>query len=95
MKTLPFTIAIAIIALATPAMAFYTECTVKRDMALASRPNGPSEPRYMGIDKGDKVAYRQSYQGWWFVMHAKNDAVDYGWVRQKVLSNCKAQEGTP
>jgi hypothetical protein len=34
----------AIIAVATPAMAFYTECIITRDMALASRPNGPSEP---------------------------------------------------
>jgi hypothetical protein len=52
MKKLLLTTAIAIVALATPAMAFYTECTVTRDMDLATRPNGPSEPRYMGISKG-------------------------------------------
>jgi hypothetical protein len=79
---------------ATPAMALYTECTVTRDMDLATRPNGPSEPRYRRIEKGDKIAYRQSYQGWWFVMHAKDDSVDYGWVPQNVLSNCTAREGT-
>jgi hypothetical protein len=95
MKKLLFTTAIAIVALATPAMAFYTECTVTRDINLATRPNGPSEPRYMPIDKGDKVAYRGSYQGWWFVMHAKDGTVDYGWVPQNVLSNCTRQEGTP
>jgi hypothetical protein len=39
MKTLLITTAIAIVALATPAMAFYTECTVTRDMDLATRPN--------------------------------------------------------
>jgi hypothetical protein len=95
MKKLLFTTAIAIVALATPAMAFYTECTVTRDMDLATRPNGPYEPRYRLINKGDKVAYRQKYQGWWFVLHAKDGAVDYGWVPQNVLSNCTAQEGTP
>jgi hypothetical protein len=50
--------------------------------------------------EGDKVAYRQSYQGWWFVMHAIHDGdnswtVDYGWIPQNVLTNCHAMDGTP
>jgi hypothetical protein len=89
----------AVVALVTPAMATYTECTVTKEISLASRPGGPSEPRYLTVNKGDKVAYRQSYQGWWFVMHATHAddswTVDYGWIPQKVLTNCKPMEGTP
>jgi hypothetical protein len=76
-------------------MASYTECTVTKTMDLATRPNGPTEPRYREIEKGDKVAFRGSYQDWWFVMHAKDETTDYGWVPKNALSNCKAQEGTP
>jgi hypothetical protein len=59
-------------------MAFYTECTVTKDTVLSIRPGGPTEPRYTSVDKGDKVAFRNSYQDWWFVMHAKDGIVDYG-----------------
>jgi hypothetical protein len=54
-----------------------------------------NSPKAGAIDKGDKVAFRDSYQGWWFVMHAKDGTVDYGWAPQDVLSNCSRQEGTP
>jgi len=37
-------------------MASYTECSVTKEMELATRPNGPTEPRYAIINKGDKVA---------------------------------------
>jgi len=84
---------------ATPALAIYTECTVTKDMDLATRPNGPTEVRYRAIVKGDKVAFRGTYRDWWFVMHAKDEGgehwVDYGWVRQKDLNDCETKEGTP
>jgi hypothetical protein len=93
------TISAAAIALAavtaTPAMAFYTECTVSKDTELATRPNGPTEPRYAPVNKGDKVAFRGSYHDWWFVMHAKEGGEDYGWLPRNVLTNCQKQEGTP
>jgi hypothetical protein len=81
-------------------MAFYTECAVTKEMELATRPGGPTEPRYRIINKGDKVAFRNNYQNWWFVMHAvHNDddswTVNYGWVPQSVLTNCQEREGTP
>jgi len=75
------------VSITTPAAAFYTECT---DTDLAIRPGGPTEPRYM---KGDKVAYRGEYQGWWFVLHG--DTPDYGWLPRSILSNCHRMEGTP
>ena len=87
--------AVPVIALATPAMAFYTECTVVKDLTLSIRPGGPTEPRYMPVNKGDKVAFRSSYQGWWFVMHASDSTVDYGWLPQNVLIDCHKMEGTP
>ena len=96
MKRLSLITATVIVSLAAaPAVAIYTECTVTKDMDLATRPNGPSEPRYIRIAKGDKVAFRQSYQDWWFVMHAKGPMIDYGWIPKNVLSNCEEQEGTP
>lgn len=83
----------------SPAMAFYTECVVTKDTSLSIRPSGPTEPRYQPVNKGDKVAFRASYQGWWFVMHAiqADDSwiTDYGWLPQSVLTNCKPQDGTP
>jgi hypothetical protein len=85
----------ALIALTGAANASYTECSVSKEISLATRPGGPSEPRYETVNKGDKVAYRGSHQKWWFVMHATDGGADYGWVPQNVLTNCKAQDGTP
>jgi hypothetical protein len=34
-------VAVAVVALVTPAMATYTECTVTKEMSLASRHGGP------------------------------------------------------
>ena len=77
-------------------MAFYTECTVTKDTQLSIRPNGPTEPRYATVNKGDKVAFRDRYQGWWFVLHySGQSSVDYGWLPENVLTNCQKQEGTP
>jgi len=84
-------------AMTTPAAAFYTECTVTKDTELAIRPDGPSEPRYyMPVSKGDKVAYRNQYQNWWFVLHySGGDTTDYGWLPRAILKNCHAVDGTP
>ena len=96
-KLLLGTIAATLLA-ATPAVAFYTECSITKETALATRPNGPTEPRYMIVNKGDKVAFRQSYRGWWFVLHwdgVQGGQVDYGWIPLSVLINCQPKEGTP
>jgi hypothetical protein len=45
--------AVAVVALVTPAIATYTECTVTKEISLASRPGGHSEPRYLTVNKGD------------------------------------------
>ena len=87
--------AVAVIALMAPASAFYTECTVTKDTELANRPGGQTEPRYMSVNKGDKVAFRDKYQDWWFVMHAKDGSTDYGWLPENVLTKCKKMDGTP
>jgi hypothetical protein len=78
-------------------MAFYTECTVTNDTELAIRPGGHSEPRYAPIEKGDKVAFRNSYQNCWFVLHyvGNEGGHDYGWVPQSVLTDCQKMDGTP
>ena len=94
MKRLLFT-TVTVLALTAQAWAFYTECSVTKETTLSIRPNGPTEPRYMPVKKGDKVAYRNSYRDWWFVMHADGDKTDYGWLPQNVLANCQKMEGTP
>jgi hypothetical protein len=73
---------------------------VTKDIKLAIRPNGPTEPRYAQINQGDKVAFRNRYQDWLFVLHYGHDGdvqtgVDYGWIPENVLTNCQEQEGTP
>jgi len=60
--------AIAGFTLTSLARAFYTECTVIKDTQLSIRPDGPTEPRYAPINEGDKVAFRNRYQKWWFVL---------------------------
>jgi len=85
----------AVIVLTTPANAFYTECTVSKDIELAIRPGGETEPRYMPVNKGDKVAFRGEYQDWWFVMHDSDGRTDYGWLPKSVLTKCRKMEGTP
>jgi hypothetical protein len=84
----------------TVAHAFYTECTVTKEMHLANRPNGSSDPRFGIIKKGDKVAFRDKYKDWWFVLHYNYDGkilvdVNYGWIPRSVLTDCQQQEGTP
>lgn len=86
---------VAVVGLTAPASAFYTECTVTKDIELANRPGGQTEPRYQPVDKGDKVAFRDKYQEWWFVMHSKDGITDYGWLPENVVTRCKKMDGTP
>ena len=90
-----FLAVVALFALTAPASAFYTECTVSKDIELANRPDGQTEPRYMPVNKGDKVGVHDEYQDWWFVMHSSDGSTDYGWLPKKVLTRCKQMEGTP
>jgi hypothetical protein len=85
----------AVIALISPASASYTECRVAKDTELANRPGGQIEPRYLPVNKGDKIAFRDKYQDWWFVMHAIEERTDYGWLPENVLTRCKKMDGTP
>jgi hypothetical protein len=86
---------LALLLTSTPALAFYTECSATKDMGLATRPDGPTEPRYQRIEKGDKLAFRNSYKDWWFVLPYKGDTTEYGWVPRNALTDCQRQEGTP
>jgi hypothetical protein len=83
------------IAFATPAHAFYTECTVQADTQPVNRPGGNTEPRWSPLEKGDKVAIRDTYQDWVFVYRYQDESAHYYWVRRNVLRNCREQEGTP
>ncbi|WP_316194491.1 hypothetical protein [Bradyrhizobium sp. SZCCHNRI3052] len=76
---------------ASPASAFYTECTAIKEIELLNRPDGRTDPRFEPVAKGDKVAFRDEYQGWWFVIHDGT----YGWVQKSDLTKCKKMDGTP
>ena len=95
MKRLPF-IAAALVALVpTSSRAFYTECSVQKDIELANRPGGQTEPRWVPLEKGNKVAIRDTYQDWVFVLHWTGDSSEYGWLPRNALASCRPKEGTP
>ncbi|NOJ39072.1 hypothetical protein [Bradyrhizobium australiense] len=89
--------AAALIALPVASHAAYTECTVPKETELANRPGGQTEPRWLPIEKGQKVAIRDTYRDWVFVVHFGKDSGEsvYGWVQRSDLANCRAREGTP
>lgn len=88
--------AAALVTFATPLHAFYTECTVTKDIETMDRPHGITMGRWSPLKKGGKVAVRDTYQDWVFVLHFSDDGhEEYGWVPRNVLDNCKSQEGTP
>ncbi|MGN8543686.1 hypothetical protein ACQPTN_00655 [Bradyrhizobium sp. 13971] len=87
--------ATALMAFTAPASAFYTQCTVAQDADLANRPGGSTDPRFMPVTKGDKVAFRDRHEGWWFVMHSSDGTTDYGWLPENILTKCKKMDGTP
>jgi hypothetical protein len=99
MDLLPMTaktlLAAALVALATPAMAAYTECTVKKDTDIVNSPGGHVEPRWPTLKKGDDVSIRDVHQDWIFVTFFRADQYRYGWLRRNVLINCEQREGTP
>lgn len=84
---------------AVPALAHasYTECTVPKETELANRPGGQTDPRWLPIEKGQKVAIRDTYRDWVFVVHFDKDSGGsaYGWVQRNDLANCRAKDGTP
>jgi hypothetical protein len=96
MKTLLIVLAVL---WSTTANAFYTECTVTKETPLANRPNGSSDPRFSVVRKGDKVAFRDRYEDWWFVLHHingdENSTGEYGWIHKSVLTDCQKRDGTP
>jgi hypothetical protein len=88
--------AAALVSFATPSHAFYTECTVKKDIEAMDRPHGITMGRWSPLKKGEKVAVRDTYQDWVFVLHFPDGGQgEYGWVPRNILDNCKSQEGTP
>jgi hypothetical protein len=87
--------AAALVAFATPSRAFYTECTVKKDIAAMDRPQGRPIFRWHPLTKGGKVSIFDTYQDWVFVSHFESGSDEYGWVPRNTLDNCKPQEGTP
>jgi hypothetical protein len=87
--------ALLLASVATPAMAVFTECSVTRDVELANRPEGRSDPRFPIVEAGGKVAIRDRFGGWRFVVYYRGDETTYGWLPQTVLTNCRSREGTP
>jgi hypothetical protein len=85
----------AVVAFTTPSYAFYTECTVQKDTDRVNRPGGGTEPRWASLEKGEKVAIRDTYRDWVFVTYFVDDRYEYGWVPRNSLGNCQAKDGTP
>ena len=85
----------AVVASSAPSYASYTECTVRKDTDLVNRPGGLTEPRWSPLEKGGKVAIRDTYRDWVFVVHFVDDRGEYGWVPRNALVTCQAKDGTP
>jgi hypothetical protein len=96
MRAIILAAAIAGISSITPAYAFFTECTATKDVEMVDRPQGGTIGRWSPIKKGEKVAIRDTYQDWSFVLHfVYGNKEQYGWVQNATLANCRRQEGTP
>jgi hypothetical protein len=87
--------AAAVAAFATPSYASYTECAVQKDTDMVNRPGGSTDPRWSPLEKGNKVAIRDTYRDWVFVVHFVDDRSEYGWVPRDALVKCQPREGTP
>jgi hypothetical protein len=85
----------ATIIITTPAQASFTECTVKKGIDILNRPDGHLEGRFTPLEKGEKVAIRDTYQDWVFVLHFVTDHNEYGWIKRNSVDSCKAMDGTP
>jgi hypothetical protein len=94
-------ILLATAALSSPTHAIYTECTLQNDIDAATRPNGFTVPRWKMLEKGEKVAIRETHQNWVFVHRwiqggrGGGGHAEYGWVPRNTLLNYQAREGTP
>jgi len=84
-----------VIVFTRPTLASYTECVALKETELVNRPRGRTDPRWPPLDKGNKVAIRDTYRDWAFVVHFVDDRDEYGWVPRSALTNCKTREGTP
>ena len=96
-------------AMVTSVNAFYTQCTVHKDIEPVNRPNGETVPRWPSLEKGEKVAIRSTYNSktksaathehkyynWVFIYYFRPGEQWFGWVPANVLDNCQAMEGTP
>lgn len=94
---------VAALVMPVPSQAAFTECTTLKEIALATRPGGGTEPRWLPVEKGNAVAIRDIYRDWVFVVHYiqsgegddKTVTTQYGWLPRKVINGCKQQDGTP
>jgi hypothetical protein len=94
---------LAVLAVPTPSHASYTECVALKEITLATRPGGDTEPRWSPVEKGNAVAIRDVYRDWVFVIHhntygegdSKTVETQYGWLPRKAISGCRQMDGTP
>jgi hypothetical protein len=80
---------------AGPAHAFFTECTAVKNVQALDRPQGIVIGRFAEIKTGEKLAVRDTYQDWAFVLRYDLGREQYGWVRQTTLDMCTKRDGTP
>jgi hypothetical protein len=62
---------------------------------MLNRPGGSTVGRWTPLERDAKVAIRDTYQDWVFVLHWVDDQQQYGWVLRNALDKCRVQEGTP
>jgi hypothetical protein len=87
--------ALALLAIPLPAHAFYTECTVRKTVDAVNRPGGSADPRWLPLERGAKVAIRDTYQDWIFVTYVGEAHYEYRWLPRSAVDHCASQEGTP
>jgi hypothetical protein len=66
-----------------------------KEIEAVSRPGGQTQPRWRPLEKREKVAIRDVYQDWVFVLHFVDEHEEYGWVPRAALMRCQAKDGTP
>lgn len=73
-----------------------------KETSFYRMPGGSIEPRFTLAMRGDKVALKDQYKNWHFVLHyigkhpgGTVDSVEYSWIAANVLADCRNMEGTP